>query len=100
MKNKNNKVLFTDDKSLYIQYANYGDDGNNYGELFDWLGDKDIITASELGNDMIVHDGDVYLFTHQDEHILKREGSVTLKKEGTINEFDTDGSFSKWYYNN
>ena len=35
-----------ENKVLTIQYKNYGKNGRNYGDLFDFLGDYDIITAS------------------------------------------------------
>ena len=87
---------------IHISYPNYGADGRNYGELFDFLADYDIITASEIGQDAILMSSNVYLFSIQDEFILRRTGQISLSKECSIEDYiDKDNpehqSFLKWY---
>ena len=93
-----------DTHALTINYPDYGTTDRNYGDLFDDLGDEDIITASEIGRDVIVADGEVYLFTMNDEGTLKREGTVTLEHISSLKDFIDPGNgnhtaFLKWYFN-
>ena len=93
-------IIFNNfDGSITIHYQNYGEDGRNYGELFDFLGDSDIITASELGKDFVVCEGDIYLFTNSDERVLKEKGSVTIQKTGETTEDyeESNQEFYNWY---
>lgn len=90
--------------ALTIHFRNYGDDGRNYGELFDFLGDFDIVTASEIGQDIIVMSDNVFQFTHSDECKLRRDSFVVLERECSLKEYiDKNDSnhlnFLQWYYN-
>ncbi len=90
------------DNLLRINYADYGFEGRNYDALFDFLGDFDIITASEIGQDVILFDSDVFYFTKNDEQKLKENGFVLLKKVSNIVDFidfnDVEQeTFYKWY---
>lgn len=85
--------------TIRIVYPNYGDDGRNYGDLFDWLSDADIITASELGENYVINCGDIYLFSHRDENELKEKGEVTLHIYGWLADYkESDKNFYNWYY--
>jgi hypothetical protein len=91
-----------EDNQLIINYSNYGSESRNYGDLFDFLGDFDIVTASELGQDEIVMSGIVFSFTSQDEARLKRQGSVILTKELELAEYierenNNHLEFLRWY---
>lgn len=89
--------------SITIVYPNYGEEGRGYGELFDWLGEHDVVTASDVSSDLIVMSDFCYEFTHQDEAELETEGSVTLSYVGTIDEqvedADTEEAreYLEWY---
>lgn len=95
------KVTFTDG-NLIIQYPGYGTEGRGYGELFDMLGDHDVITASEIGQDVVLMSGTVFRFTDADESTLEETGSVTLASECSLDEWlDLDEpahvDFKSWY---
>lgn len=95
------KLTFTKDEIL-ISYSNYGSKGRNYGELFDFLGDSDIITASEIGQSVVLMANSVYFFSIQDEFVLKRTGKISLSKECSLEDYiETDNpdhiSFLQWY---
>lgn len=95
------KVTFTENEIL-ISYSNYGSEGRNYGELFDFLGDSDIITAAEIGQDVVLMANKVYSFSVQDEFILKRTGKISLSKECNLEDYiESDNpdhiSFLRWY---
>ena len=97
----NDSIEYKDDL-LRINYENYGDKNRNYDALFDLLGDFDIITASEIGDDVIIFDSDVFYFTKNDEQKLKENGFVILQKvdflANFINHDDKEQkSFYKWY---
>jgi hypothetical protein len=97
----NDSIEYKDDL-LRINYADYGNENRNYDALFDFLGDFDIITASEIGNDVIIFDSDVFYFTKNDEQKLKENGFVLLQKVGFLANFinhddDEQKSFYKWY---
>ncbi|WP_304065576.1 hypothetical protein [Pedobacter glucosidilyticus] len=89
---------------LKISYPNYGKDGRNYCELFDFLGDFDIITANEIGQDVIVMSEIVFMFSNFDEGRLKRESCIELEAISSLKEFvDAENpehrEFLEWYYN-
>jgi hypothetical protein len=91
------------DGTLSIQFAKYGQDGRNYCELFDFLGNYDIITANELGQDVIVMSEIVFMFSNFDEGRLKREYCIDLEAISTLKEFvDAENpahqDFLEWYY--
>lgn len=95
------KVTFNENEIL-ISYSNYGSEGRNYGELFDFLGDSDIITASEIGQDVVLMANSVYIFSIQDEFKLKRTGKISLSKECSLEDYiETYNpehiSFLQWY---
>lgn len=88
--------------NIHISYSNYGSEGRNYGELFDFLGDSDIITASEIGQDIILMANHVYSFSVQDEFKLKRTGKISLNKECSLEDYiEMDNpehlEFLQWY---
>lgn len=92
-------------RSLEIHYDGYGTDGRNYGELFDFLGDFDIVTASEIGQDVIIMSGIVFLFSPFDESRLRDKNYVQLPEVGSLNTFiDLTNKdhidFYNWYYGN
>lgn len=96
------RVTFNEN-SIIITYANYGNDGRNYGELFDFLGYFDIITASELGRDVILLDSEVYFFRDQDECKLRRDGVIELFNECLLEDYiekdnPEHSAFLQWYY--
>lgn len=96
--------IFYENCSLTITYPNYGKIGRNYGELFDYLGDYDIVNASEIGEDVVIMSEYVFLFTHNDEKLLSEKSIVTLKEVGKLNDFielnnKTHLDFYNWYYN-
>lgn len=96
-------IVVYNDKCLTITYKNYGDEERNYGELFDFLGDFDIVTGSEIGRDVIVMSGLIFYFTHQDEANLSRNGHVTLSEVCNLTDYiDKNNpehiSFLKWYF--
>lgn len=99
----NDSIDFNQENSiLRINYENYGTSNRNYSELFDFLGDFDIITASEIGENVILFDSDVFYFTKNDEQKLKENGFVLLKKVSNIVDFidfnDVEQeTFYKWY---
>ena len=87
---------------LNICYSNYGAENRNYDALFDFLGDFDIVTASELGNDVIIMSNEVFNFSHQDEQKLRKNTFVELEKISSLNEFIDNNNeehidFMKWY---
>lgn len=89
---------------LTISYSNYGGENRNYCQLFDFLGDFDIITANELGQDVIVMSDIIFIFSSFDEGRLKRDGIVELEAMSTLQEFiDLENpdhyEFLEWYYN-
>lgn len=89
---------------LTISFANYGKEGRNYCELFDFLGDFDIITANELGQDVIVMSEIVFMFSNFDEGRLKRSSSVELEAVCSLQEFVDPKNFDhseflQWYNN-
>lgn len=86
--------------TIKITYENYGDEGRNYGELFDLLGGFDIVTASEIKENFIAYDGDIYIFSHRDEQRLADDGSVTIYIYGSVEDYkESDKEFYNWYYN-
>lgn len=101
--NDSDNVIYNNDTNeLTIIYPNYGSENRNRGELFDYLGDFDIIIANELHPDAIIMSGDLYLFSNSDEEILSRNGSITLGLYSTLDDFidfeDNDQvSFYNWY---
>ena len=87
---------------LSIRYSNYGAENRNYDALFDFLGDCDIVTASELGNDVIVMSNEIFNFSHQDEQKLRKNAFVELEKISYLNEFIDNNNkehidFIHWY---
>ena len=93
----------TSKNEIIIHYERYGSEHSNYGELFDFLGDYDIITASEIGQDVIIMSGEVFLFRFEDERKLQKTSTVTLKKICSLEEYIDknnvdDLEFLKWYY--
>lgn len=97
------KVEFYDNY-IIITYHNYGKEGRNYGELFDFLGNYDIITASELGKDIITVEYDIYLFRDEDESDLRENGAVRLNflshlKDYINPEKENHRDFIRWFYN-
>ncbi|MCA0362692.1 MAG: hypothetical protein LCH67_01495 [Bacteroidetes bacterium] len=89
---------------LKITFPDYGKDGRNYGELFDFLGDFDIITASELGQDVIVMSDTVFMFTNSDEGQLARNSYIELGQVCFLKDFIEPANavhtdFLKWYKN-
>lgn len=93
------RVEIADDK-ITIYYKEYGSNNRNYGELFDFLGNFDIITASEIDSDVIVMAGEVFYFSILDEFTLKETSKVTLKKVCFLEEYISSEliEFLKWYY--
>lgn len=96
------EAVYYKDGVLTIIYPNYMSINRKYGELFDWLGDMDIITASELGQDYICMDCIVFLFTDNDEYELMKNGKVSIKEIGaldTILDFSNKNhrDFYNWY---
>ncbi len=92
-----------ENKTLEIHYDDYGNDGRNYGELFDFLGDYDVITASEIGQDVIVMNEIVFQFSHMDEGRLQKDKYVYLSEVSSLKDFiDFEDvqhvNFYKWYY--
>lgn len=86
-------------KEITIQYPDYGTEGRNYGNLFGWLSDFDVVTGSELGDDIILLDGLIYFLTSQKEIELARTGKITLSNQGHINDYRKDNpDFYNWYY--
>lgn len=99
MKNLKDSVEFEGNK-ITINYSNYGSDNKYYGDLFDWLSQFDIITASEIKEDCVIFSGKLLDFTHFDEMILAKKESVTLFiKEDLKNYKDKNRDFYNWYYN-
>lgn len=95
-------VKYKDD-TLCIYYSDYGIENRNYDCLFDFLGEYDIITASELEQDIIIMSNEVFLFTNQDEGMLARKGFVDLSRISSLKEFidvknDRHLNFVNWYY--
>lgn len=95
------KVEFKDN-ILTIHYENYGQEERNYDSLFDFLGDNDIITASEIGQDVILMDDLVFFFTHNDESKLKENSSVELNVHSTLEAYidlsnPKEKEFYSWY---
>ena len=95
------KVEFKDN-ILTIHYANYGQEERNYGELFDFLGDNDIITASEIGQGVILMNDLVFFFTHNDERKLKENSSIELNVHSTLEAYidlsdPKEKEFYSWY---
>lgn len=89
---------------LTISYPNYGNDGRNYCELFDFLGDFDIITANELGQDVIVMSEIVFMFSNFDEGRLAKDSCIELEAVSSLKEFadptnQDHREFLEWYYN-
>lgn len=97
-----NKVEYQNE-ILTIEFAGYGTGNINYNELFDFLGENDIITASEIGEDCILMSNELFLFTHKDEQILKDTGKVQLERKCTLRDWvvekniPLDNNFVKWY---
>lgn len=97
-------ISFDADDVLTIRYANYGNEDRNYDALFDYLGDFDIITASEIGEDIIISNEEVYKFTKKNELALSINGFVKLDRISCLEEYldmenESHKSFSEWFYN-
>jgi hypothetical protein len=97
------KVVF-ETGILKITFPNYGKDDRNYGELFDFLGDFDIINANELGKDVILMSGVVFMFTNSDEGQLARKSYIELEQICSLKDFlepsnSVHTDFSNWYSN-
>ena len=87
---------------LSIIYSNYGKNNRNYGELFDFLSDYDIITASEIGDNVIVMSDIVFFFTEYDEIELSKrlsEGQKALYFFWYLDAQVTNGGFIQFYWN-
>lgn len=89
---------------LTIMYSHYMEEGRRYEDLFDWLGDNDIITASEIGEDCICMAGTVFRFTDADERVLMKNGIVSLQEAVPLEEYldfqnEKHCCFYKWYNN-
>ena len=96
--------VFYQNDTLKINYLNYGKKGRNYSELFDFLGNFDIITASEIGQDSILMDNDVFLFTSLHEVFLRNNSFVNVPKISSLKDFidyknEDHIAFLKWYEN-
>lgn len=89
------------DNKITITYPNYGSEGRNLGELFDWLGDIAHFTqANELYQFACLDDcGNIFEFTNSDEVKLSKEGKVVLESTGeTINDYkETHKDFYNWF---
>jgi hypothetical protein len=68
-----------------------------FNELFDKLGEQDIIQMNEIEQNYIAHDGNVYELNDMGINNLLYLGEVTLPKLGTVKELATK-EISKWYY--
>ena len=102
MKKFGDRVKVSKNK-ITIYYNGYGSKNRNYSELFDFLGDFDIITASEIDVDVIVRSGEVFYFSNLDEFTLKSTSKITLERvcllENYIDKNNKDHvEFLKWYY--
>lgn len=92
------------DTQITIYYSGYYDsDDRCYSDLLDFLGDSDIITSPEIGQDVIVMSGEVYFFRHRDEIKLKNTSKVTLERFCSLEEYidknnQNDLNFMEWYY--
>lgn len=106
MCNTKDEIIYNHDTNeLTIVFANYGTPDRNRSELFDWLGDYDIIMANELHPDAIIMSGDIYHLTDLDEARLAKEGGVTLRFLSTLDDYidfedENEASFYNWYNNN
>ncbi len=89
-------------KEITIIYPNYeSSDNRRRSDLFDFLGDEDIVIANEIHPDAIVMSGDVYFLSNEDEGVLHQTGEVTLSFHSTLEDYcDSNDPFLKWYYNN
>ena len=93
-----------DDGVLTIRYEKYGSENRNYDSLFDFLGDFDIITASEIGEDIIIMSEEVFKFTKKDELSLGINGFVKLDRICCLEEYldmedESHVLFNEWYSN-
>ena len=88
--------------SFEVQYDQYGSEGRNLGELFDWLGDEaDIIQANELYQFCCIDDcGNIFDFTNEDEYVLAKRGIIELFYTGeTIEDYkEKNPDFYNWYW--
>jgi hypothetical protein len=101
MKTRQDKIEFANNR-LKIFFRDYGKIGRNYSELFDFLGDFDKVTASEIGANVIVMSGDIYFFTLKDESKLQKNSVVEIERQCLLEEFiDVSNQdhldFFKWY---
>jgi len=94
------------DKSIKINYSNYyKNDERTYSDLFDFLSQFNVITASELGNDEIIYEGSIYFFSELDELILMNSGQIKLRYFAELNNYcnktiNAHKDFLTWYFNN
>lgn len=97
--------VFYKNGQLTIRYAYYGQyENRQYGDLFDWLGDFDIITASEIHRNYICMSEEVFVFSEDDEIHLEEYGEVKLNSIGFLDDIlDLQNphhlDFNNWYYN-
>lgn len=99
-----NDIIYKENE-LTIKYK-FNEDTNFFDELdtfLDWLGDWDIVTASELEKDSICATGYLYKFTEPEFDKLYYEGKVTLKKIAYLDDYvnmnkENERGFFNWYY--
>lgn len=100
-----NDVHFDNEtQSLEIIFKDYGQDHTTRSDLFDFLGDFDIIQANELHENAIVWGDSVFLFDNQLESELVKNGIVKIPKDSDLLDFiDLDipnhRGFMVWYNN-
>ena len=86
-------------KSLTIKSGGFKiENGEQYGEMWDLLGDFDIVQANEIKQDYLAFEGAVYELNDSDISKLSSTGGVVLEYLGTVEEL-ADENFINWYYN-
>jgi len=99
---KVDKFLTYHNDIIIIQYANYGEDNRNLGDLMDWLGELGFVQCNELYQGCVADDcGNLFEFSNSDEMVLAREGEVTLKLSGeTLTDYkNSNEDFYNWFWN-
>lgn len=88
------------DESITINKANFGDEAEDYINLLDELGDKDVVQINQLEQDLIAMEGNLYYLTDDSLTELANSGSITLPKVGEVRDYKkSHKEVYNWYYN-
>jgi len=96
-----NKLEYNQEtKSLTICYSDVAVGFEFYDNLLEWLGDKNVVQANELRQNLIAHEGDLYELDDNAIDRLKNLGTIELSFIDKVESYKLENeSFYNWYYN-